>query len=783
MSRFVERLQSALTDFAKGWGLAGEDESAVPMVLSEPEDIRRVITEAVKSQYAVEDQVGFGGMALVFRARDLKHDRQVAIKVLRPELASQVGRERFLQEIRLAARLSHPHILPLHDSGAAGGLLYYVMPLVEGETLRQRLDREGRLTLEEAVDITRSVAGALDFAHRQGVVHRDIKPENVMMHDGVAMVTDFGISKVLSEVEGEQLTMAGTAMGTPAYMSPEQIYGEDKIDGRSDVYSLALVVFELLSGNRLFTGSSARAILGRRAAYPRPGLEFPWDVPNTVRDAVQAALAESPENRLPTGGAFADALTGAWRQSDGVTTPTAVPARASEQSVAVLPFTNQSGDPENEYFSDGITEEIINALTQLDGVRVAARTSSFALKDAGVDVKEAGSRLGVGTVLEGTVRQAGSRLRISAQLVNSSDGYQIWSERYDREMDDVFAVQDEIANAIAEHLQVALGTGPVRTLVKPSTDDLDAYQLYLKGRHLWNRRDQASLEEAVDYFQQAVDRDPTFALAYSGLADANLLLGSYGMLPRDEAHEKAKVAAERALDLDETLAEAHTSHGQVMRLELEWEAEERAYKRAIELNPSYATAHQWYATHLASLGRMNEALQEVRRAEKLDPLSHAIGVTVAIILDLARDVDGALRQLKKTLALDPDFRSAIAISGWVYAQRGLFDEALAANDQLAEKFGRDQPPVLASRAVILALRGDREEAQSLRDKAVADGLDAGFEAFVCAALGEFDRAIEALDRAIEDRSWIVYQLKVHPMLDPVRSDPRFERLLERMRLA
>lgn len=772
-----------MTDLAMGWGLSGEAESAVATVFPEPDDILKAITEALEGQYAVEKQIGSGGMALVFWARDLKHDRPVAVKVLRPELASQVGRERFLQEIRLAAQLSHPHILPLHDSGAARGLLYYVMPYVEGETLRQRLDREGRLSLEEAVDITRAVAGALDFAHRQGVVHRDIKPENVMMHDGVALVTDFGISKVFSEVGGDNLTQAGTAMGTPAYMSPEQIYGEDNIDGRSDVYSLALVVFELLSGNRLFAGPNARAILGRRAAYPRPGLEFPWDVPNTVRDAVQAALAESPENRLPTGGAFADALTGAWRQSDGTTTPSAIPARASEQSVAVLPFTNMSGDPENEYFSDGITEEIINALTQLDGVRVAARTSSFALKDAGVDVKEAGSRLGVGTVLEGTVRQAGNRLRITAQLVNSSDGYQVWSDRYDREMDDVFAVQDEIANAIAGHLQVALGTGPVRTLVKPSTDDLDAYQLYLKGRHLWNRRDQAGLEEAVNYFQQAVDRDPTFALAYSGLADAYLLLGSYGMLPSDEAHEKAKVAAARALELDDNLAEAHTSRGQVMRLELQWQEAERAYQRAIELNPGYATAHQWYATLLASLGRMKEALQEVRRAEELDPLSHAIGVTVAIILDLSRDVDGALKQLKKTLALEPDFRSALAISGWVYAQRGLFDEALAANELLAEKFGRDMPPVLASRAVILALRGDREEARSLREQAVANGLDAGFQAFVCAALGEFECALEALDRSIEDRSWFVYQLKVHPMLDPIRGDPRFQRLLERMRLA
>jgi serine/threonine-protein kinase len=779
MFTLLDRIKGAFAGFGVGPDQAGRAEAAELSESSLPADQLGKLVAGLE-EYRLEAEIGGGGMALVFRARDTKHDRRVALKVLRPELASQVGRERFLREIRMAARLTHPHILPLHDSGETSGLIYYVMPFVEGESLRERI-KQGPLPLKEALGIVRTVASALDYAHRQGVVHRDIKPENIMIHDDEAVVTDFGIGKALSAAGagGAHLTQTGMLIGTPAYMSPEQMQAEADLDGRSDIYSLGVVLYEMLVGERLFTGPNSLALLARRAKDPEPQLEFPADVPEEVRATVRSALAESPDERPATAADLMAALSGTLSTPTMTTPPAVRAARSAEPSIAVLPFTNMSGDPENEYFSDGITEEIINALTQLGGLRVAARTSSFSFKGEKLDVQQAGERLKVGTVLEGSVRQAGDQLRVTAQLINVDDGYHLWSQRWDRRIDDVFAVQDEIATAIADRFKVALTT-PGTPLVKPATNDIKAYEFYLKGRYLWNRRTEAGLEQSIDYFEQAIERDPGFALAYSGLADAYLLLGSYKMIPREEAHAKAKQAAEKALQLDDGLAEAHTSRGQVLRMERDWEGEEREYQRAIELNPNYPTAHQWYATLLASLGRMDEAVREVRRAQELDPLSHAIGVTVAIVLDLSRDVDGALREIRKTLELEPDFASAIAYSGYMYARQGCFDEAIAANDRMLERFGPEWGGVIAHRASIYALYGEEDTARKLLNEAIEKDADPGHVAFVWARLGEHDLAFEALERAVEENSWFVFHMKVHPALDPLRGDPRFTRLLERM---
>lgn len=781
MSNLLDRFKSAFVSVAKIGGDVRD--TGVPALQSSlPPDLVTKLRAVLRDFYELEKEVGSGGMAVVFRARDLKHDRDVALKVLKPGLASQVGRERFLREIRMAARLTHPHILPLHDSGDASGLLYYVMPYVDGPSLKDRMREKAPLPVDEAVDIARAVAAALDYAHRQGVVHRDIKPANVMMNQGVAVVTDFGIGKALSVAGrlGTQLTQEGMLIGTPSYMSPEQARESGAVDGRSDIYSLGLVLHEMLTGEQLFTGPTPISVLVSRATEPMPELRFPATATEDVRGAVRTALAESPDDRFATGADFVTALIGGARRAGSDSfTPPATPRL--QNSIAVLPFSNMSGDPEKEYFSDGVSEEIINSLTKLPGLRVAARTSSFAFKGENVDIKDAGRRLGVATVLEGSVRQSGDRLRVTAQLINVADGYHLWSERWDREMEDVFAVQDEIAAAIADRLRVSLTTSPAAP-AKPCTTNLGAYQLYLKGRHLWNHRDKASLQKSVEYFQLAIERDPEFAHAYSGLADAYLLLGSYRIIARDEAHAKAKAAAKKACELDDSSAEAHTSMGQVLRGERDWEGEEREYRRAIELNPNYATAHQWYATLLAALGRMDEAVREVRRAEELDPLSHAILVTAAIVLDFARDVDGALRQLKRALELEPDFTSAVAFSGWVYAERGMFDEAFQANDWMAERFG-ESGSVTAQRAAIHALKGERELARELLEGAIEQVADPGLVGLAWTALGEFDRAFDWLNRAIDADSWFVFHLKVHPALDALRPDPRFAHLLERMGLA
>ncbi len=726
-------------------------------------DLLSRLKTALADRYVIERPLGAGGMATVYRAQDLRHDRRVAVKVLNPELSATLGAERFLREIKIAARLNHPHILPVHDSGQADDLLYYVMP-VERESLRQRLERDGVVPLEDALRIAQNVLDALDYAHGEGIVHRDIKPENILLSRGYATVADFGIARAVRAAGGGggQLTQTGIPIGTPAYMSPEQLEGAQDLDGRSDLYSLGCVLYEMLTGHR---------------PTPMTDSGTPSDaVPPGIAQVVRRALAPALADRFATAAEFAQALA---RRALEPTVPAAGRGTSAAASVAVLPFINMSADPENEYFSDGVTEEIINALAQVKDLRVAARTSSFSFKGKSHDVAEVGAKLNVATVLEGSVRKAATRLRITAQLINVADGYHLWSERYDREMDDVFAIQDEIATTIADRLKVKLVRGSEEALVKPPTENLEAYQLYLKGRHLWNRRNKAGLEQAVEYFQQAIEQDSEFALAYSGLADAYLLLGSYGHLSRAESHSRAKAAAEQALALDETLAEAHTSRGQVLRSERDWRGEEEEYRRAIELNPSYATAHQWYATLLCALGRMDEALREIRRAEELNPLSHAISVTVGVILLLARDYDGAIEQLHKTLELEPRFFSAYQVLGGAYAMKGLYEQAIAATERAIE-LNPDSPDQLSGRAVMYALWGRREKALELVEEAEARGDDPSSIAGVYAQLGDADRAFEWVERAFADAPDGLLFIKVSPLSDPVRADPRFKRLLERL---
>ena len=474
-------------------------------------------------------------------------------------------------------------------------------------------------------------------------------------------------------------------------------------------------------------------------------------------------------------GAAADA------SSETVLAPPLGAASVDGASIAVLPFENQSAEPENEYFSDGITEDITNLLAQLKGLRVAARTSSFAFKGKAQDVGEVGAKLKVETVLEGSVRKAGTQLRVTAQLINVADGYHIWSEQYDREMDDVFTIQDEIARTIAHRLEVALSPGTHEPLVRPPTGNLEAYQLYLKGRHLWNRRTKEGLERAVEYFERAIKHDPEYALAYSGLADAYLLLGAYLHMPQVEANERAKAAAEKALALDETLAEAHTSLGQARRRECDWQGEEREYLRALELNPSYATARQWYAGLLALLGRLDEALREIRHAEELDPLSHAISVTAGMILTQSRDYDAAIEQLQRTLELEPDFFSAYAWLAIAYAHQDKFRESQQAAERLRE-LRPDHPAAHLILALTFARSGQREKAGDILEQLKEQGAEAGAIGVIHAGLGQLDEAFEWLHRAAKERSWILSDLKVSPWFDPVRSDPRYQDLLRQLNL-
>ena len=418
-------------------------------------DLLKLLRDSLAARYAIEREIGRGGMATVYLARDVRHNRPVAVKVLHPHLAVSLGPDRFLREIQIAARLQHPHIVPLYDSGQAGDHLYYVMPYVEGESLRQRLEREKRLPIDEAVRIARAVAGALDYAHRHEIVHRDIKPENVMLHDGEAMVTDFGIAKAVSEAVSTSLTQTGTAIGTPSYMSPEQAGGEAALDGRSDIYSLGSMLYEMVAGDTPFTGSTLQAVLAKLFTEPVVPLhQRREDTPEWLDTAVMRALAKRPADRPASAAQFSQSLN----VPIGGSTPPGMPAGSGAvRSIAVLPFVNMSADAENEYFTDGIAEEIINALTKVPRLKVAARTSAFAFKGKSEDIRRIGDALGVANVLEGSVRKSGSRLRVTAQLIAIADGCHLWSERFDREMTDVFAIQDEISQAIVDVLKIKLG--------------------------------------------------------------------------------------------------------------------------------------------------------------------------------------------------------------------------------------------------------------------------------------------------------------------------------------
>ena len=748
-------------------------------------DIATRLRVALGDRYLIEEEIGRGGAATVYLAEDVKHARKVAIKVLRPDTLHGYEPQRFLREIRIAARLAHPQILPLHDSGECDGLLYFVMPYAGCETLRDRLDRDRRLPVDVALRITCAVAGALAYAHRLNVIHRDIKPENILLQEGEPVIADFGVATAISAAAGDSVyvTDHGFAVGTPAYMSPEQASAESGVDGRTDQYSLACVLYEMLAGEPPFAGTKARATMARHAVEtPAPIRTRRPTVPVAVERALGRALAKSPGERFPSISDFAAALADPSFDLASALADAATDARA----IAVLPFVNASADPENEYFSDGMTEELITALTKVEGLHVASRTSVFALKGAREDVRTLGARLNVSAVLDGSVRRAGTRLRITAQLTSVRDGRTLWSERYDRELADVFAIQDEIARTIVDTLRSTLlqdlgDPTPVRYRA-----NLRAYNLYLKGRFSWNRRTQADIAQGIKYFEAAIAEDAGYALAYTGLADSYALQLDYRGSPVQEGLERARAEAQRALALDETLAEAHTSLAWVTFIyDWDWTLAARHFQRALQLNARYSVARQWHSWFLIAMGQPELALAEGRQAIALDPASVSIRRSMGWLHYYARQPEQALEQLRRALAMNPTAEENHRLIGLSYIQVGLLDEAAAA---FREAITLSESPALAlaGLGVVAAARGRQEEAHAI----LADLERRRREGYVSpvafvmlhAALGEVDSAFAWLDHAYEERrGWLVY-LAVEPALDSLRSDPRFRRLMERMRL-
>jgi serine/threonine-protein kinase len=748
-------------------------------------------------------------MATVYLAEDIKHRRKVALKVLHPELAAVLGAERFLKEIQVTANLQHPHILALFDSGSADAFLYYVMPYVEGESLRSRLDREKMLPIEDAVRIATEVASALDYAHRHGVIHRDIKPENILIHEGEAMLADFGIALAVQEAGGDRLTQTGLSLGTPQYMSPEQATGERTIDARSDIYSLSAVTYEMLAGAPPVTGPSARSIIAKLLTEKPSSVRLVRDsVPPDLDAAILRALAKTPVDRFSTARDFSAAVNAslsapqlstaeastvrpvsrrrvvaltavvvaATAVATGVTMWSSRNAQRSSsaaivQSVAVLPFVERNTGG-NEFLGDGIAETLIYALGKVPGLKVAAQTSSFTFKGKEVDLVTVGERLGVASVLTGSLQRSGNQLRILVRLESVADHRELWTERFDSEVKDVFALQDSIARAVVNRLQSSQESNPI---VDVGTTNIDAYQDYLQGRVLWGQRGEG-IRKGLIFFERAVARDSSYALAWTGIADSYALLSIYGEMPPNQAVPKAKVAVARALALDSTLAAAHATRGILFQTyDYDWTSAERELHRAIELDPTNVIAHYWYANLLFNtLDRPADGVAHARRAVELDPLSAHASNTLAEGLSRLGN-EQAVGEARRAISLSRSWTNYRMLA-MAYRMTGRVREASSALDS-AIALSPGNPWLVTARAELSLETGDPAPLQLAYPQVVSMAEDGRVQPIIAALTaawaGREDEAFRWLEKARVSHDPLLGYPHSNSWPRKIISDPRF----------
>ena len=738
--------------------------------------------------FRVEQELGRGGMGVVYLARDNTLGRPIAIKSLPLELMSNRKiRSRLQREARLLASLNHPNIATIYEElEETEGAIYLILEYIHGPTLGDRI-ASGPLDLQEALSIACQMASALAAAHEQGIIHRDLKPGNIKITpEGNVKVLDFGLAKVIeeSETKGQMstVTQAGRVIGTPAYMSPEQAVG-DPVDYKTDIWSLGVVIYEMLTRELPFQGNTQLA-LTHSILHDKPKnlTLLRRDAPISLEQILSRLMQKDRLSRPDNMKVVVEELEAIRRDFATKVNPSKRPP-----SIAVLPFVDMSLESDQEYFCDGMAEELINALTQIKALRVIARTSAFSYKGRNVNVRDIGKELDVAAILEGSIRKAGNRLRITAQLVDTEDGHHLWSERYDRNMGDVFAIQDEITLAIVDKLQPALLGEEKVKLAKGKNIDIDAYKLYLMGRFLWSKRTEDGFKTAIDYFKLAIKQEPNYAPAFAGLADCYNLLGFYDYLQPKDAFPKAKEAALEALRLDSTLAEAHTSLGfTLLFYEWDWERAENEFKQAIELNPNYATAHFWYAMYLTVCGRHEEAIDRGKRAQELDPLSMMINDARGWAYFFMRRYDNAIEAFQKALLTTEGFWYAHWALSVVYFQKEMYEKSLTEIQKARDLYKGCQPRIESLIGMIYARTNKREEAQEvikyLMELSKQKYVPPATIAVIYFSLEKNDQGFEWLNKAFEVRDGLLTWLKVHPFLDSIRSDPRYTALLRKMNI-